>query len=265
MMIETPILELALLAGQEIMKVYNDGFTVSQKNDRSPVTEADERAEAVILKGLKKLTPDIAIIAEESVAAGNIPEIGARFYLVDPLDGTKEFISKNGEFTVNIALIEDAAPVFGVVYAPALKMIYWGGKNSGAYAAEVTDNIIGTPRELKVRTKPQDGLIAIGSRSHAGPETLAYLETFNIREFVAAGSSLKFCLIAEGKADLYPRMGRTMEWDTAAGDAVLRAAGGRVETIDGRDLTYGKREQPDDSDFANPHFIAFGDHKITTI
>ena len=251
-----------LAAGAEIMRIYASDFAVVTKADASPVTEADKSAEAIILAGLKHIAPGIPIIAEEEAAAGRFPTTAGTFFLVDPLDGTKEFISKNGEFTVNIALIEDGKPVLGAVYAPAIGKIWWGsvglnGKSGGAFMADVTDGVIGEARAIAVR-QPEGGLTAIGSRSHGGAETQRYLEAYTVTDFVAAGSSLKFCLIAEGLADIYPRMGRTMEWDTAAGDAILRAAGGRVETLDGLPLKYGKRFQDNDGDYANPHFVAFG-------
>ena len=255
---------IMLAAGAEIMRIYATDFAVASKGDQSPVTEADQRAEAIILAGLAKIAPDIPIVAEEEAAAGRVPEAARRFFLVDPLDGTKEFVSKNGEFTVNIALIEDGEPIQGAVFAPALGKLYWGARGEGAFMAEVTDGVMGPSRPIRVRLPSPDGLSAVGSRSHGGAETQSYLEAFTVRDFVSAGSSLKFCLIAEGAADIYPRMGRTMEWDTAAGDAVLRAAGGRVETLDRCALAYGKRGRTDDADFANPHFVAFGDPSITT-
>ena len=253
---------IMLAAGAEIMRIYATDFAVSGKADHSPVTEADQRAEAIILAGLAKIAPDIPIVAEEEAAAGRVPATARRFFLVDPLDGTKEFISKNGEFTVNIALIEDGEPIQGAVFAPAIGKLYWGARGEGAYVADVKDGVLGASKPIRVRLPAPEGLSAIGSRSHGGAETQAYLEAFTVRDFVSAGSSLKFCLIAEGTADIYPRMGRTMEWDTAAGDAVLRAAGGRVETLERSALVYGKRDQPGESDFANPHFVAFGDTSI---
>lgn len=253
---------IMLAAGVEILRIYATDFAVTDKSDTSPVTEADQRAEAIILEHLKCLAPDIPVVAEEEAAAGRVPETAKRFFLVDPLDGTKEFISRNGEFTVNIALIENGEPVRGAVYAPALGKIYWGARGEGAFMADVTDRQFGPARPIRVRPAPADGLSAVGSRSHGGEETQAYLKAFTINDFVAAGSSLKLCLLAEGKADIYPRIGRTMEWDIAAGDAILRAAGGRVETLDGQSLRYGKRNQGNDSDFANPHFVAFGDPRI---
>jgi len=264
---------IMLAAGAEIMRIYATDFTVTTKGDSSPVTEADQKAEAIILEGLKHLAPGIPVIAEEEAAAGRFPTTAGTFFLVDPLDGTKEFISKNGEFTVNIALIENGKPVLGAVYAPALNRLYWGATGKGAFMADVTAGVTGEARQITVR-QPEHGLIAVGSRSHGGAETQEYLKAYTVADFVAAGSSLKFCLIAEGRADIYPRMGRTMEWDTAAGDAVLRAAGGRVETLDGQPLKYGKRFQDPrsssvsgsadyyDGDYANPHFVAFGHETV---
>ena len=251
---------IMLKAGAEIMRVYAGDITVTTKGDASPVTEADQRAERIILEDLNILAPDIPVVAEEEAAAGRLPEIGNRFFLVDPLDGTKEFISKNGEFTVNIALVEDGVPIYGAVFAPALGRLFWGGANA-AFAADVRDGEIVNVTPIRVRATPVAGLTAIGSRSHGGDATQDYLKAFSVAEFVAAGSSLKFCRLAEGAADIYPRMGRTMEWDTGAGDAILRAAGGRVETLNGQPLRYGKRVQTD-APFANPHFVAFGDAAI---
>ncbi len=244
---------IMIAAGAEIMRVYASDFAVERKSDASPVTEADGAAEKVILEGLARIAPGIPVIAEEEAAAGRIPETGNRFFLVDPLDGTKEFISRNGEFTVNIALIENGEPIRGAVYAPALGKLYWGARGEGAYVAEVVDGVLGASRPIGVRLTPPEGLTAVGSRSHGSAETQDYLKAYRVNTFVAAGSSLKFCLVAEGTADIYPRMGPTMQWDTAAGDAVLRAAGGRVETLDGRLLSYGKT----DGNFANPYFVAF--------
>ncbi len=245
---------IMIAAGAEIMRVYATDFAVEQKGDASPVTEADGAAEKIILDGLARIAPNIPVIAEEEAAAGRLPEIGNRFFLVDPLDGTKEFISRNGEFTVNIALIENGEPIRGAVYAPALGKLYWGARGEGAYVADVVDGVLGASRPIGVRLAPPEGLTAVGSRSHGGSETQDYLKAYHVNTFVAAGSSLKFCLVAEGTADIYPRMGPTMQWDTAAGDAVLRAAGGRVETLDGENLAYGA----DPKNFRNPFFVAFG-------
>lgn len=250
--------KLALAAGKEILDVYNAGPSVTFKNDASPVTEADERAEAIILEGLSKAFPDIPVVAEESVAAGRIPNVeGKSFFLVDPLDGTKEFINKRDDFTVNIALIKEGVPVAGIVYAPA-KGVAWTGGNGKIEKIEVDGsfNVI-SRKQIGCRT-PTGDLTAVASRSHNSPETEAFLKERGISSTKSVGSSLKFCLVAEGEADVYPRFGRTMEWDTAAGDAVLRAAGGMTVDLDGNPFRYGKTKQAHDSDFANGHFIAWG-------
>ena len=219
------------------------------KGDGSPVTAADQAAEDIILPRLRALTPDIPVVSEEEASKGLTPEVtGTRFWLVDPLDGTKEFISGNGEFTVNIALIENGVPVLGVVVIPARGETFAG---CGAGTATLTD--ITGQRPIAVRAAPQAGLTVVGSRSHGDASAMdAFLAGRPVAEFRPAGSSLKLCLIAKGEADLYPRLGTTMEWDIAAGHAVLAAAGGRVETIDGSPFTYGKPA------YRNPHFAAFG-------
>ncbi len=252
------LVALALSAGREIMAIYDGDQGAETKKDGSPVTAADTAAEAVILAGLRTIAPGVPVVAEEEVAAGRVPEIGRRFFLVDPLDGTKEFISRNGEFTVNIALIEDGAPVTGVVYAPALGDICIGTVGEGARSARVAADGTCTWTDIRVRAVPAAGIDVVASRSHLTAETKDFVERFVVRDMVSAGSSLKFCRVATGAADLYPRLARTMEWDTAAGDAVLRAAGGRVTTVDGAPLRYGKRNQASDTDFANPWFVAAG-------
>lgn len=249
----TDVLERAALeAGRAILEVYAAGAHVTLKADCSPVTEADQRAEAIILARLEEAFPDIPVIAEESVAAGRVPEIGGGpFFLVDPLDGTKEFIARNGDFTVNIALIEKGAPVAGVVYAPACGLAYSATANRAEKLAVTADFTIAARHPIAVRPCPAPA-VALVSRSHNSPETLAWLDREGIAERRVIGSSLKFGLVAEGGADVYPRFSRTMEWDTAAGDAVLRAAGGRVTDVAGAPLVYGK------PGFANPFFIARG-------
>lgn len=250
--------QAALAAGRIIMGYYADGFSVTHKSDASPVTEADQAAETIILEVLRRVTPDIAIVAEEEAAAGRTPDdIDGRFYLVDPLDGTKEFVQRNGDFTVNIALIEDGVPVVGVVYAPVRGLMFTGVLEAAQELAIGPDGAIESRRPIQARLCPPRA-IAVASRSHHTPETEDYLVKFDVEECVSVGSSLKFCLLARGDADLYPRFSRTMEWDTAAGDAVLRAAGGSTCTVDGKPLRYGKRNQIEDCDFANPHFIARG-------
>lgn len=249
------LLDLAQLAAREIMRIYATDFAVASKTDSSPVTEADQLAEKIILNGLAQHWPDTPVLAEEAAAAGNIPQLGGRFFLVDPLDGTKEFTTRNGEFTVNIALIENGRPVMGVVYAPAINQIYWGQAGIGAGFAAVTlqDSFAEIPwQKIAVRTPPDDGLTVVASRSHMDANTEDYLKTRKVKSLTSAGSSLKFCLVAKGEADLYPRFGRTMEWDTGAGQAVLEAAGGKVCNVDGSPLTYGKALRG----FDNPAFIA---------
>lgn len=246
---------LAEQAGREIMRFYGAGVQVRAKADATPVTEADQAAEAIILPALERLLPGVPIIAEEAVSQGHVPHIGddrdpkRRFWLVDPLDGTKEFLSHNGEFTVNIALIEGSRPRLGVVHLPAFAVTYAGAAPGTAMVTRRHE----ASHPIAARVPPPDGIIVLASRSH---DDAAALDAFLAGEHVAArqsaGSSLKFCRIAEGIADLYPRLGRTMEWDTAAGHAVLVAAGGRVETLDGPELGYGK------PDFENPHFVARG-------
>lgn len=237
-------------AAREIMRIYAGDLGVRDKDDRSPVTDADHAAEAVILAGLRKLTPDAVIIAEEEVAAGRIPSLdGKAFWLVDPLDGTKEFIKRNGEFTVNIALVENGRPILGIVLAPATDTLWRGAKGLGADKREGK----GAFTPMKTRTPPSEGLTACASRSHGTFNDLDIWfrnNNLTVVDRVQAGSSLKFCLIAEGKADIYPRFGPTMEWDTGAAQGVLEAAGGEVVTVDGQPLLYGKPR------FANPHFIA---------
>lgn len=240
---------IALRAGAEILDVYNSDFAVEQKDDTSPVTEADRRAEVLILDALRaEVTDAYPIVAEEEMAAGKLHDVGDRpFWLVDPLDGTKEFIKRRGDFTVNIALIENGRPKLGVVHAPAKNVTYWGSP-LGAFAAK--DGSGAHP--IACRPMPATGLVAVASKSHRNPELEEFLAQYDLAESIAAGSSIKFCLVAEGRADLYPRTGRTMEWDTAAGHAVVIFAGGSVTDFAGNDLTYGK------PGFDNPHFIVRG-------
>ena len=243
------LINLAVEAGQAIMKIYGKDFAVSQKSDASPVTEADVAAEKIILAGLKRYFPQIPVVSEEEFSAGHKVAIGETFFLVDPLDGTKEFISRNGEFTVNIGLIHKGIPVMGVVYAPALGQVFAGQLGHGASKASTPELSFVS---IKARACPPEGPIILASRSHLDAETKAFIEAQKPAGLSNAGSSLKFCRLAEGVADLYPRFGRTMEWDTAAGHAVLLAAGGSLTQPDGTPLPYGK------DGFANGAFIAKG-------
>jgi len=241
------IAEAARAAGAAIMAIYADGFDARSKADASPVTDADEAAEAVILEALRTLAPDIPVVAEEAVSQSGAPEVGARFWLVDPLDGTREFINRNGEFTVNIALVEDGLPVLGVVYLPAQDLLYDGAAGQGARRVGAAGD-----EAIAVRRADPQALDVLASRNHRDAETDAFLARLHVRHLVAAGSSLKFCRVAEGSADLYPRFGPTMEWDTAAGHAVLLAAGGTMTLPDGTPFRYGK------PGFRNGAFLACG-------
>jgi 3'(2'), 5'-bisphosphate nucleotidase len=251
------MVRIAHEAGRIILKHYANGTKARIKSDSSPVTAADEEAEAHIEAALGRLSPETPIVAEEAMAKGRKPILGERFFLVDPLDGTKEFLKRNGEFTVNIALIEKTRPVCGVVLAPAQGRAFAGETGRGAFelAAPETEPLhVEKARVLQARRAPENGLIAIASRTHRDTKTDEYLAAYRIASLLAAGSSLKFCLVAAGEADLYPRHGTTMEWDTAAGQAVLEAAGGSVTTLDGAPLRYGKIAEH----FRNPYFVARG-------
>ncbi|PZM14034.1 3'(2'),5'-bisphosphate nucleotidase CysQ [Rhizobium tubonense] len=255
----------ALEAGEAILKVYRGGYAVELKLDLSPVTIADERAEEIILRHLARDFPHIPVIAEESVAAGIIPDIrGKSFFLVDPLDGTREFVEHRDEFTVNIAYIHEGVPVAGIVYAPAIGLAFTG-EDGKAEKLVVNDQFkIAERSAIRVR-RQEENLLALASRCHGSVSTDDFMAANAVTACTTIGSSLKFCLLAEGKADVYPRFTRTMEWDTAAGDAVLRAAGGTTVTLDGRPLYYGKTDQSDDSDFANPNFICWGGRQSVAV
>jgi len=243
--------DLAYAAGEAIMAVYRTDFDSSRKDDGSPVTLADTAAEAVILPGLRDLTPDIPVVSEEEHSAGDGPEsVGQRFWLVDPLDGTREFLKRNDEFTVNIGLVENNVPVLGVLYAPALDLMYAGTGTGGATLMEGGKD----ERPIACRVPPEDGLDVLVSRSHSiGGKVDQYLADENIRNRIPQGSALKFGRLAEGVADIYPRFGPTCEWDTAAGHAIVLAAGGSLTRIDGGRFDYGKKPK-----YLNPGFVAFG-------
>ncbi|MGA9854601.1 MAG: 3'(2'),5'-bisphosphate nucleotidase CysQ [Gammaproteobacteria bacterium] len=247
-----PLLEIAAHASERILKIYaTTDFQVDIKDDRSPVTTADRAAHEAILQSLQRLTPDLPVLSEES---HHIPFSERRrwdsYWLVDPLDGTKEFISKNGDFTINIALIQKHAPVVGLVHIPVENLSYYGVVGAGAYRRETG----GAPQAIRVRPQAGETVRVVASRSHRGPLLDGYLAKLGAHETLSRGSALKFCLVAEGAADVYPRLGPTSEWDTAAGHAVLLAAGGHVMAVDGSPLRYNTKES-----LLNPQFIAYAD------
>lgn len=239
---------VARAAGDAILPIYREGIIARAKPDGSPLTDADLAADAAILAGLARACPGIPVVTEETLPPGDFAP--GRFLLVDPLDGTKEFLAGNGEFTVNIALVEDHRPVAGVVLAPALGLLWQGAEGEGASR---TDLASGKRQPCRVRPRATPP-VAVASRSHADTETEGFLARLGAAGRRSVGSSLKFCLVADGEADVYPRFAPTMEWDTAAGHAVLLAAGGRVETPEGAPLRYGLGGRG----WRNPHFIAWG-------
>ena len=240
--------DLALRAAEAILTIRARGFAVAQKEDRSVVTEADHASEAIITAGLRAAVPDIPVIAEEEMADGRFVAAPAEFWLVDPLDGTREFSSGNDDFAVNIGLVRDGRPVLGVVGVPATGELFGGIVGRGAWK-----RVTGVQTPVVARLPPPDGVTVVASRHHgAGPELDAFLAGRTVAGIRNYGSSLKFCRLAEGLADLYPRFGRTMEWDTGAPQAVLEAAGGTVRTLDGAPLRYGK------PGWDNPHFVCTG-------
>jgi len=245
-----PVVALAIEAGQAILKVYASDFDVQSKDDRSPLTQADLAAHRCIVAGLKALTPGMPIISEESGLPG-FSERGRwdRYWLVDPLDGTREFVNRNGEFTVNIALIDHHVPVFGVVHVPVQEKTYIGCEGYGAERRDAD----GSAKKIAVAQVSLNPVRVVGSRSHRGASLDAWLEKLGECDMVPMGSSLKFCVIAEGGADVYPRLGPTSEWDTAAAQAVVEQAGGRVVTLDGKPMKYNTK-----SDILNPHFFVIG-------
>lgn len=258
------LLPAVLEAGRVQMRLYRSGTEVFSKHDSSPVTDADRLSEEIIVKALETLAPGVAVIAEEAASAGTLPAVGKAFFLVDPLDGTKEFIQGRGEFTINIALVEDGCPVFGIVYAPALSQFFATTASDRAVGATLDPQstaarVADIPaRPIEARVADNSALVALASRSHLNPETRDWLSRYAVASYKQAGSSLKFCAIASGEADVYPRLGPTCEWDTAAGHAVLAAAGGRVTTLDGAPLTYGKSA----ARYLNPSFVAWGRGRI---
>ena len=245
-----PVVAIARAAGAAILEHYHPEVTRTDKADGSPVTAADHASEAIIIPALTALTPDAPVVAEEAFAAGQVPDFSTgRYWLVDPLDGTKEFLKANGEFTVNIGLVENHVPVLGVLLAPVSGEIFWGAGDTAYGQAREG----GPVKRLKAREVPADGAVVLASRSHSNSDALAnFLKGMKISEIRIGGSAIKFCRVAEGVADLYPRLGPTMEWDTAAGQAILAAAGGSTRTLDGQPFRYGK------PGFLNGNFLARG-------
>jgi 3'(2'), 5'-bisphosphate nucleotidase len=242
---------LAREAGRAILGVYASSFTVTEKDDRSPLTEADLQAERLILAGLRRLAPEIPVLSEESAKAPYSKRAAWDWlWVVDPLDGTKEFVQRNGEFTVNIALVHDHRPVLGVVHAPVLERDYYACEGIGAFRSDAA----AAGRPIRVAARGPGPVRVVGSRSHRGSSLDAFLARIGPHEFVEVGSSLKMCLVAEGLADVYPRLGPTSEWDTAAGQCVAEQAGAQVLQLDGQPLCYNKGD-----DVLNPYFIAYAD------
>jgi len=245
-----PVVALAIDAGQEILEVYASDFEVQRKDDNSPLTQADLAAHHCIVAGLESLTPGMPIISEES----GLPDFEERsqwdrYWLIDPLDGTKEFVNRNGEFTVNIALIDNQRPVFGVVHVPVQGQTYLGCEGHGAERRDPD----GSVKSIRVAATSASPVRVVGSRSHRGASLDAYLRSLGECDMIPMGSSLKFCVIAEGGADLYPRLGLTSEWDTAAAQAVVEQAGGSVVTLDGKPMKYNTKEN-----ILNPFFFVIG-------
>jgi len=246
-----PARELASRAGERILEIYETEFDVEHKDDKSPLTKADMASHHCIVDGLRELTPDIPVLSEESAT---LP-FGERsrwdwYWLIDPLDGTKEFIKRNGEFTVNIALVHGHEVALGVVHVPAKGVTYFACRSGGAWRQ--TDGH--APERIHVRDKAGSPVIVAGSRSHAGDSLKRFLDRLGEHELISMGSALKLCLVAEGRADVYPRLGPTSEWDTAAAQCVVEEAGGRVTTLDMQPLRYNTKES-----LLNPHFLVFGD------
>lgn len=240
-------IEIAKEAGEAISEIYNSDFDYQFKKDLSPITTADTLSHSIITERLKTVTPEIPILSEENCNISyNIRSQWKQYWLVDPLDGTKEFINKNGEFTVNIALIDKNTPIFGIIHIPVTNETYWGSKVSGSfYSSDKHD-----AKQIKVSENYQNPILIVASRSHPSSELDSLLETIKDYKIINIGSSAKFCLVASGKADFYPRFGPTSEWDVAAGEAIVRFAGGHMMTIDGKPMSYNLKE-----DYLNPSFI----------
>lgn len=250
------LVSLVHKAGKEVMNIYEGEIHTQLKEDSSPLTQADTKADNIILAGLYEDYPKIPTISEESYKIGRIPNLEDSFFLVDPIDGTNEFINKNDEFTINIAFIKNRIPEAGVIYAPAKKKMYFSGLENKAYEIEFSHDVEEVPfqnkRQISVNPISKNPLTVTISRSHSNEKTDEFLKNYNIKNTIIMGSSIKFCLIASGIAELYPRLGPTREWDVAAGHAILKAAGGNVRIMDKSELQYGKEEE----NFLNPDFIA---------
>lgn len=242
---------IAREAGERILEIYNSDYKIEEKDDKSPLTDADLAAHNTIVKALTALTPDIPILSEESAKLPfDVRKQWQTYWLVDPLDGTKEFIKRNGEFTVNIALINNHKSIIGVIHVPVLNIDYFGWKDGGSFKIEQG----GETESIQVRKHAADKLVVVGSRSHGSEQLQAYMKNLGDSELLSMGSSLKFCLVAEGKADLYPRIGLTSEWDTGAAHCIVEQAGGRVTRLDMSDLDYNTKDS-----LLNPFFFVFGD------
>jgi len=248
------LIALARKAGDAILAVYNTDFSVEDKADRSPLTEADMAAHRIIVDELERATPGIPVLSEESADIPyDVRRSWHRYWLIDPLDGTREFVKRNGEFTVNIALIEDHEPVIGVIHVPVSGESYYGGRGLGAFHQAGP----GRSEPIRVSKRCHRPLRVAGSRSHAGDSLRRFLERVGPHEIVSMGSSLKSCLVASGRADIYPRLGPTSEWDTAAAQAIVEAAGGRITRTDMGPLRYNTK-----ASLLNPHFLVFGDSSV---
>jgi 3'(2'), 5'-bisphosphate nucleotidase len=246
--------ELAERAGEAILAIYNTDFSIYEKSDQSPLTEADMASHRVIVETLEELTPDIPVLSEESAAIPFSERSGwQRYWLIDPLDGTKEFIKRNGEFTVNIALIENQRAVLGIVHVPVSGVTFFGSEGNGAFRRTGNEE----PEAISVCSQRRPTAKVAGSRSHAGESLQKFLTNLGDHEIVSMGSSLKLCLVAEGSADIYPRLGPTSEWDTAAAQAVVEAAGGKVTDTQMQPLRYNTKDS-----LLNPHFLVFGDDSV---
>ena len=250
------ILNIAIDAGKEILKIYKKNFNVDLKADNSPITEADINSNNLIKKRLIEIEKKIPILTEESLVNWETRRVWKKYWLIDPLDGTKEFVNRNGEFTVNISLIENNLPIFGVIYAPEKSLLYYGIKNNGSYKLITQDNIntLTEFKKININKNIASKIKIIGSRSHSNKDFHAWVEkNFSQYELISIGSSLKFCLLAEGTADIYPRLGPTSEWDIAAGHVILEEAGGKLKSFDNTEILYNTKEN-----IINPNFLAYG-------